>query len=249
MERSRFIDDGGTRPRRRGLMLASAALLAGMVLATTVRHPSGGDQASERVPGTRVRANASASPAGVTSAAPAFSGPARTEHGVAAGFARTADGAVAAAVSFVCTGQALLDMDPLAAEEAVRQMAAAATADHQVADTLAKLRTARNTLAPGSGPIVYRQAAVAWRVESFTPDRARIGIWNVGVLAREGIAPPQAGWAISTFELGWERDDWKVIDERIAPGPAPILDDSAAPATAAQLIASLRDFTHAGAPR
>ena len=249
MERSRFIDDGVTRPLRRGLMMASVALLAGMVLATTLRHPSARDQAPERVTTTRVRANASASSAGGMSATPAFSGPTRFEHGVAAGFARTADGAVAAAVSFVCTGQALLDMDPLAAEEAVRQMAAAATADHQVADTLAKLRTARNTLAPGSGPIVYRQAAVAWRVESFTPDRARIAIWNVGVLAREGIAPPQAGWAISTFELGWERDDWKVIDERVAPGPAPILDDSAAPATAAQLIASLRDFTHAGAPR
>ncbi|MGH9152969.1 MAG: hypothetical protein ACRD03_11350 [Acidimicrobiales bacterium] len=150
---------------------------------------------------------------------------------------------MAAAVSFVCTGQALLDMDPLSAEEAVRQMAAAATADRQIAETLAKLRTARTTLAAGSGPTVYRQAAVAWRVESFTSDRARIAVWNVGVLAREGIAPPQAGWAVSTFDLRWERGDWKVVDERITPGPAPILDDSAAPATAAQLIASLRDFT------
>ena len=250
MARSRFIDDGDTRPGHRGLLIASAVLLAGMVLATMLRNPSARDQSPERATAARVRANvadASASPAGGISTTP--SGPTRFEHGVAAGFARTADGSVAAAVSFVCTGQALLDMDPLAAEAAVRQMAAAATADHQVADTLAKLRTARNTLAPGSGPIVYRQAAVAWRVESFTPDRARIAIWNVGVLAREGIAPPQAGWAISTFELGWERDDWKVIDERITPGPAPILDDSAAPATAAQLIASLRDFTDAGAPR
>lgn len=170
-------------------------------------------------------------------------GPTRIERGVPAGFARTPEGAVAAAASFVCTGQALLDMDPLAAEKAVRQMASATAADRQVAEALATLRSARSTLASGTGPTIYRQAAVAWRVQSFSPARAQVAIWNVGVLARNGIAPPQAGWAVSTFDLLWERGDWKVLDERITPGPAPILDDSAAPATAAQLIASLRDFT------
>jgi hypothetical protein len=166
-----------------------------------------------------------------------------------AGFARTEAGAVAAAASFVCTGQALLGMDPLAAEEAVRQMASTATAERQVADTLAKLRTARSTLAAGRGPTVYRQAAVAWRLESFSPDRARVAVWNVGVLARDGVAPAQAGWATSTFDLVWERGDWKVLDERITPGPAPILDDSAPPATAPQLITALRDFTDFRAAR
>lgn len=249
MERYRSMDSGGPRSGRRGLLIASASLLAGIAVGATLLRPSVADQAPQGVTGVRATAEANGSPADGTSGTPAFTGPTRVEHGVPAGFSRTADGAVAAAVSFVCTGQALLDMDPLGAEEAVRQMAAATTADRQAADTLAKLRTARNTLAAGSGPTVYRQAAVAWRVESFTPDRARIAVWNVGVLAREGIAPPQAGWAISTFDLGWERGDWKVIDERITPGPAPILDDSAAPATAAQLIASLEDFTDAGTAR
>lgn len=248
MGRYRSMDSGGLRSGR-GLLVASASLLAGIALDATLLRPSVPDQPPQRVTGTRAPANANASPADGTSGTPGLTGPTRVEHGAPAGFARTADGAVAAAVSFVCTGQALLDMDPLAAEEAVRQMAAAATADRQVSDTLVKLRTARTTLAAGSGPTVYRQAAVAWRTESFTPDRARIAVWNVGVLAREGIAPPQAGWAVSTFDLGWERDDWKVIDERITPGPAPILDDSAAPATAAQLIASLQDFTGVGTAR
>jgi len=171
------------------------------------------------------------------------------EHGAPAGFSRTRDGAVAAAASYVTTGQALLDMDPLAAEEAIRQMAATATADEQVADMLAKLRAARDELAEGTGPIVYRQAAIAWRVDSFSPDRASAAIWNVGVLTRDGVAPPQAGWAISAFDLVWERDDWKVERETITPGPAPILDNSAAPATAAQLTAALRGFTDFGSHR
>src|SRR5207244_1298728 len=131
----------------------------------------------------------------------------RVEHGVPVGFARTAEGAVAAAASFVCTGQSIVDMDPLSAEEAVREMAATATADQQARDAIAKLRAARDALSGGRGATVYRQAAIAWRVESFSPDFARAAIWNVGVLTREGVAPPQAGWATSTFELVWERDD------------------------------------------
>src|SRR4051794_21885451 len=50
-------------------------------------------------------------------------GPSRTEHGAPAGFAHDTDGAVAAARAFVCSGSELLDLDPLAAEDAVRQMA------------------------------------------------------------------------------------------------------------------------------
>ena len=168
--------------------------------------------------------------------------------GVPAGFPRTSDGAVSAAAAFVCTGQAILDMDPLSAEDAIRQMAATGTADQQVAETLAKLRTARSALAAGTGATVYRQAAVAWHVESFDSDRARIAIWSVGVLARDGVAPPQAGWATSTFDLVWERNDWKIEREVIVPGPAPILDNSSAPATADQLISTLQGFTDFGSP-
>ena len=56
------------------------------------------------------------------------------------------------------------------------------------------------------------------------------------------MAPPQAGWAISVFELVWERGDWKVWSETITPGPAPIPDASAAPATSEQLAGALTGF-------
>ena len=59
--------------------------------------------------------------------------PRRQRAGVPAGFERTEAGAVAAAASFVCTGQALLDMDPLSAEEALRELSAEASADELVA--------------------------------------------------------------------------------------------------------------------
>lgn len=169
-------------------------------------------------------------------------GPTRTEKGVPAGFAPTKAGAIAAAVSYVCTGQVLLAMDPISAEDAVRTMAAASAADVQVADAQVKLRSTRDSLAQGTGPIVYRQAGVAVRVELFEPERARVAVWNVGVLSRAGAAPPQAGWAISTLELVWERGDWKIWNEVVAPGPAPILNNAVGPATSSQLDTAMTGF-------
>lgn len=154
--------------------------------------------------------------------------------------------AVSAAVDFVCSGQALLDVDPLTAEGIIRESASDAAADDLVATTLDGLREVRSVLAEGTGPVSYRQAALAWRVESLTTTAARVAVWNVGVLSREGVAPPQAGWSIITVELVWERDEWRVASETVVPGPAPVLDDSTAPATSAQLDAALDGFTSMG---
>lgn len=236
--RAALYERRSTRSSGRGLALASLSLLTGIALHATLLAPRHSQSSQPSLPGIPPAAASG-------DAATSVSRP-QLEHGVPAGFAHTADGAVAAAASFVCTGQAILDMDPLSAEEAVRQMAAASTADQQVADTLAKLRAARAALAGGTGATVYRQAAIAWRVDAFSPDRARVAVWSVGVLARDGVAPPQAGWATSTFDLAWERGDWKIESEVIVPGPAAILDNSAAPATASQLIASLQGFTDFG---
>ena len=239
--RAVFGEQTGRRAHHRALALASLAFLTGLVVHATLLSPSHASSDEQRASATPTTGSSQSIDSSATPRP-------HLENGVPAGFARTSDGAVRAAAAFVCTGQAILDMDPLSAEDAIRQMAATSTADRQVADTLTKLRTARSSLASGTGATVYRQAAVAWHVESFDADRARIAIWSVGILARDGVAPPQAGWATSTFDLVWERNDWKVEREVIVPGPAPILDNSAAPATADQLISTLHGFTDFGSP-
>jgi hypothetical protein len=176
-------------------------------------------------------------------------GPVRTAQGVPAGFSRSERGAVAAAEAYVGTGQTLLDMDPLAAEKALRQMATTDSAEEQVDRVLDRLSQVRQVLAYGSGPIVFRQGVIAWRVDSYSAERVRVAVWHVGVLSREGAAPPQAGWATSTVELVWERDDWKIAEESVVPGPAPILNDSVAPATATLLQTALDGFTDFGSGR
>jgi hypothetical protein len=177
---------------------------------------------------------------------PASPGPTAVLAGVPAGFARTEDGAIAAAASYVTTGDVLLGGDQLAVEAAVRQMAAGDTALHQIEDAQNRLAATRSALASGNGPIHFRQASIAARVEAWSPDEARVAIWNVGVLSRAGVAPPQAGWAVSSFELVWEGDDWKIRSEAITPGPAPIPNASATPATSEQLAATIAGFVDLG---
>ena len=226
-----------TPSRRLLLGVAAAAFLTGFALRAVLPAAHSSGQHSTAPP---------ASGAPVSDSDP---GPTRTTNGAPAGFAHTQPGALAAAASYVTSGQLLIDHDPLAASDAVRQMSSTATAERRASDALRQLAATREHLSHGSGPITYRQAAVSFRVDSYSPDRARITIWNVGVLSRADVAPPQAAWATSTLELVWERDDWHLDAETISPGPAPILNDSTPPATSAGFTNALDGFTDFGSAR
>jgi hypothetical protein len=170
-------------------------------------------------------------------------GPREYVDGIPSGFARTSDGARAAAVHFVLTGQTVIGMVPTRVPDAIRSMAASGSADAQVTEAQEQLRLLRERLAGGTAPIRYVQSILASRVDGFTPSRARVSVWSVGVLSRTGVAQPQAGWTTSTFELVWERDDWRIWDNTIAPGPTPALNASALPSSAEQLDQALVGFT------
>jgi hypothetical protein len=232
------VNAGSSRTRVRWPVVA-AAFVSGLALALLLPRPGSGSERTDTSPTGGDR-----STEGAAETLPAL--PVLRE-GVPRGFERSEAGAVAAAASFVCTGQALLDMDSLSAEEAVRELSATASADELVRRHLSQLEAAREVLSPGTGPIVFRQSALAWRVEAYDDDRARIAIWSVGVLSRDGVAPPQAGWSTSVVELVWEREDWRVWGESITPGPTPIGDDSDVPATSTQLDEALAGFTDFGA--
>lgn len=216
--------------RRGAVALAGVAFLTGIGAHRALAMTSGGPE---------VDAVARLQPASLSATAP---GPSSTAFGFPAGFVRSKRGAVASAAAFVTTGARLLDLDPLAAEKAVRQMAAASTADGQVEHALTDLRELRRTLRTGTGPIELRQASLAARVDRYDPAAARVAVWNVTVVSREGAAVPQAIWRVSTFELVWEREDWKVLSEEVAPGPAPTHSDASAPATSGELTTRLAGF-------
>ena len=217
----------------RGMLRSFAVAAAGVVAGLAIAHTS------DAV--TPPSAPASSEPP----AAAVGLGPSRVDAGVPAGFARTRAGAVAASASYVRTGAAVMAMSDVEVRAAAEQMAATASADEQANDLLRKLRALRATL--DGTAATYRQAVLAARVDAYDGDRARVAVWHVGVLAAGERFPPQAGWSTSTFELVWERGDWKVWAETIAPGPAPILDESAPPATAEVYDDRLAGFTQTGA--
>ncbi len=169
-------------------------------------------------------------------------GPSRTVAGVPAGFAHSAAGARAAATSDVLTGQILVNLSPSEAELAVAAMAAAASRVQQVDDLARRLTALRGRLAAGHGPVRYWQAVLATGVDAYSPGRARVAVWSVGVLSRTGVATPQSAWTTSTFDLVWERADWKIWSETVTVGPTPILNEAGPPSTADRFDAALDGF-------
>ena len=215
----------------RTIALIAIVFFAGL-MARGLLSPSNGSRRAGEATGTP---GSSASASGP--------GPRSYSDGIPAGFARTEAGARTAAISYALTGQRLVELVPTRVPAAVASMAANGSADAQVAEAEEQLRHLRETLADGTGPTRYLQAVLASRVDAFTPERARVSLWSVGVLSRTGVAQPQAGWNISTFELVWERDDWKTWSETISPGPAPALNAAVAPASADQIDQALLGFT------
>ena len=169
-------------------------------------------------------------------------GPWTLEDGIPSGFARTEAGAIAAAASYVTTGQALLDLPPTQVAGAVRRFASAETADRQVASITDQLDALRDVLSAGTGRTRYLQAVLATRLDSFAGDRAGVTVWSVSVLWRPGAADPQAGWTTSAFDLVWEADTWKVRTETMTSGPTPAPNGGMPPVDATELDRLLADF-------
>ena len=174
-------------------------------------------------------------------------GPWTVESGIPVGFARSDQGAVAAAASYASIGQVLLDLAPTEILAAVQLYAADETADEQTVQIQARLRKLRDVLAAGSGRARYIQAVLATRLDSYSPERAEVVVWSVGVLWRRGAADPQAGWTMSTYELVWEDETWMVLGSSTASGPSPAPNSGVPPVDAAELDRQLDRFEQWGA--
>ncbi len=216
-------------------MLRSVAVVAAAFVAGALLNPFGSDAAARETPARETPLESVDDHTTVEQSESSSTESHRTEQG-----------AVKAAAAFICNGQALVDMSADEVDSYLRERVTSASADRLVDEHLHDLDALREALATGVGPTNYRQGVLAWRVDVFDGDEARVLIWHVGVLSREGIAPPQAGWMISTVDLRWERGSWKVAAEIAVPGPAPILNDSIPPATAEDLLDQLDGFSDFG---
>ena len=159
------------------------------------------------------------------------------------GFERTRRGARAAAITYAATlSQRLLYLEPDAAAAAVREVAALASADTIAAETVESLTAAREPLSAGSGATWWVVQPLAVRVDAYASDRARVSVWVVRVLSRQGVVVPQSSWLTESVDLVWERGDWHLWATTSTPGPTPVLDGSDMPASAAELEDDLAGF-------
>jgi hypothetical protein len=169
-------------------------------------------------------------------------GPDSVSRGLASGFAHSDSGARAAAGRMVLAGGPLLSMTTRQAADAMRAMAANESANGLVAENERDTQAVLDRLEAGTGPVRFDQAVLSTALDAYDQGRARVRVWSVGVLARTGAAPPQAGWRTTTVDLVWERDDWRLWGWSVVSGPTPQLNGGSAPASNDELDRALAGF-------
>lgn len=159
------------------------------------------------------------------------------------GFEHSDVGAEAAGIAFASeVEQQMLYLDSPAGERGQRQISAAARVDALVSERQRRSTDWRQTLQAGQGQLWWVVTPLAWRLETYTDQQARVDVWVAFVVSRQGAAAPKVWFGTSTLDLVWERDDWRVWSQSLGDGPTPQLSPTAKPSDANELASRLDGF-------
>ena len=264
-EQRRFGASG--TPRLLTLVLLAVVLfLGGMVIgrASMTRDQDGGAATATSAPAAAATPSPTvAATPGTAAAAPAEGaasrvGPRRFKAGVGIGYARTQQGAVAAAANYtsVLSNDLILDttrrraaIDALAAPEAKARLQK--TFDQAVVSLRQGLGVTGG--ADDDTQVLLRATPVGWRVEDYDNGAAKVAIWVTSVGGSIGgkvPVPIREGWGTTTVTLRWADGDWKQVESTTTDGPVPIA-DVAPPTAAPELVDKaneFKEFTYAPGP-
>lgn len=134
-----------------------------------------------------------------------------------------ANGAVSTALELAAAAQDWLYLSDDELEVAVRSVAASASANRLVEETVAEVGLARDALARSPGRVWWVVRPLAWRVDTFTSGRAQVSVWTVSVLSAADVAMPQSDWTTTVFDLDWDGSRWRLVSALDTPGPTPQL--------------------------
>jgi hypothetical protein len=221
--------------RRRWLVFGLAALLLVAVGMTVGRRTAGSDRATAPPTAT------------VTVIAPAETHRQANRGKLprlrAEPYARTSEGAAAAATAYLSALSGPVLLDPDAVGRTLTRIVSAASRDGLVSAYRAAAVRARGQLgvASASDPsLVLRAAAVGYRVDGFQRSAATVSLWRVGIVGGPATVEPHQSWRTETVSLIWEDGTWKIDAVRSSPGPTPPL--AGVPTGYAELTAAIPTF-------
>jgi hypothetical protein len=249
------------------LVLFAGGLVVGRATMTGNEPAGGAATATTTAPAATAAPSPAAAATPGTAAATAQTaaasrvGPRRVENGVGVGYARSQQGAVAAAANYtrVLSSDLILDearrraaVETLAAPEARARLQR--TLDQAVESLRQGLGVAGAAGAGGEAQVLLRATPVGWRMTQYGDGAATVAIWVMGmggsIGGADGPVPIREGWGTTTVRLRWVDGDWKQVSSTTVDGPLPIADVS--PPTAAPELVSkaseFKEFTYAPGP-
>lgn len=225
---------------RRTAIVATAVVLtlvAGLFLVRTARDSTRPDpilstSGSTAAPGTTIKFTA-----------PAQSGDAPETP---LDNSKNEPGAVDAAVAYATASQRWLYFTDEEIKTAIAAIATRNAAPRMTKEVTAEVSMVRDQLAQSKGSIWWIVCPLAWRVEQFNGNDARVSVWAVTVLSAAGVAAPQSEYLTVVLDLEWVDGGWRVDGVRDTPGPTPITGPKDQPWDAEPFDQVLDGFTRMG---
>lgn len=151
----------------------------------------------------------------------------RTQAGVPVGFPDTPVGAAAATAAYERSfaSPAILGPGVLRARIEVVAMPSYA-AKMLAANSPGERRIAAGPIGQGLAEgtqTLYAAVPIGYRIESFTPRRARVLTWGFTLLGNASSVEPAAYFGLTRTELLWHEGQWRIARTRGGFGPTPKL--------------------------
>ena len=225
-------------PKRSTIIAATVATVM-LVVGIAVTRFTGNDTN----PDDTVPAAAAVDPTPRPPVSDGTTGPTLERAGLDVGFSDDEPGAVAAAVSYATAAQRWLYFSDDEIRAAVAEIATPVAAPRMADDIVLEVSMARDQLGESSGRVWWLVRPLAWNVETFDGDQARVAVWLVTILSAAEVAAPQSEFMTVTVDLAWVDGDWRVDGVRDHPGPTPMTGPQDQPWDALPFDETLAGFT------
>lgn len=90
-------------------------------------------------------------------------------------------------------------------------------------------------LAEGLGTL-YAAVPIGYRIESYSPTRARVLTWGFTLLGNAASVEPAAYFGLTDTDLAWAADGWRIAGTRASFGPTPKLATQPGPLGAYRVV-------------